>query len=56
MLQQRQELPAPGIASKNIPNHAQPVTRKKVKPRRHRSDYIAKDTYIYYGKDGKPSK
>jgi hypothetical protein len=54
MLQQRQGPLVPSTASQNIHNHAQALPPKKAKPRRHQSDYIAKDTYIYYGKDGKP--
>jgi len=45
----------PAISRRKIPNHPQTVIPKKAKSRRVQSDYIAKDTYIYYGKDGKPS-
>jgi hypothetical protein len=43
------------IPSQNTPNHRQ-TAAKKAKPRRRPSDYVAKDTYIYYGKDGKPDR
>ncbi len=45
----------PSIAPRNTHNHAQTVAPKKAKSRSHPSDYIAKDTYIYYGKDDNPS-
>jgi len=43
------------IAPRNTHSHAHALAPKKAKSRSHPSDYIAKDTYIYYGKDGKPS-
>src|SRR5437868_4922314 len=46
---------ARGTASRTLHNDAHPLARKKSKPRRRQADYIAKDTYVYYGKDGKPS-
>jgi hypothetical protein len=54
VVQQRERPLVPSIASQDT-HHAQAVAPKKVKSRRHQSDYIAKDTYIYYGKEGKPS-
>jgi hypothetical protein len=46
---------APSTTSQNTYNHARTVTPKKAKSRRRQSDYIAKDTYIYYGTNGKPN-
>jgi hypothetical protein len=37
----------PSITPRNTHNHAQTMAPKKAKSRRHSSDYIAKDTYIY---------
>jgi len=45
----------PSASPHKIPNHLQTITARKAKPRRPQSDYIAKDTLTYYGKDGKPS-
>jgi hypothetical protein len=56
MLQQRQGAPVPSVASQNIHKHARAIPPQKPKSRRHQSDYIAKDTYISFDKDGKPSK
>jgi hypothetical protein len=55
VVQQRERPLVSSIASQETHHHAQAVAPKKVKSRRHQSDYIAKDTYIYYGKEGKPS-
>jgi hypothetical protein len=56
-VQQHESLvtPATSIASGNTHKHADTVARSKSKSRRRRGDYIAKDTYVYYGKAGKPS-
>jgi hypothetical protein len=56
-VQQRQKplLPATSIASKNTHNDAHTVAASKSKSRRRQGDYIAKDTFVQYGKDGKPS-
>lgn len=43
------------VASKSTPNPAHMVRRNKAKSRRRRDDYIAKDTYVYYGKDDQPN-
>lgn len=48
-------LPATGIASANTHNDAHTVATSKSKPHRRQSDYVAKNTYVYYGKGGKPS-
>ena len=55
-VQQREKpvAPATSIASANTHNHAHTVARSKSKSRRRRG-YLAKDTYVYYGKGGKPS-
>jgi hypothetical protein len=46
---------ATSIASENSHNDAHTVAASKSKSRRRRqADYIAKDTFIQYGKDGKP--
>lgn len=56
-VQQRENAvaPATSIASKNTHTDAHTVAPSKSKSRRRQGDYIAKDTYAYYGKDGKPS-
>jgi len=48
-------LPVTTVASESTHNHDRKVEPKKGKSRRRRDDYIAKDTYVYYGKDGKPN-
>jgi hypothetical protein len=56
-VQQRQKpiVPATSITSKSTHNgHA--VAASKSKSRRRQRDYVAKDTIVYYGKDGKPSR
>jgi hypothetical protein len=57
-VQQRQEplAPATSIASEKANNDAHAVSARKSKSRRRRDDYVAKDTYVHYGKDGKPSR
>lgn len=42
-------------ASKSTHNHAHAVGPKKANSRGRRDDYVAKDTYVYYGKEGKPN-
>jgi hypothetical protein len=58
-VQQHQKLlaPATNIASKSTHTgaHAAAASRSKSRARRRQGDYIAKDTTVYYGKDGKPS-
>ena len=56
-VQQREKpvAPATSIASENTNNDAHAAVPSKSKSRRRHGDYIAKDTYVYYGKDGKPS-
>jgi hypothetical protein len=53
---QQRENPVPRattIASENAHNHGNTPARSKPKSHRRRDDYIAKDTYVYYGNDGK---
>ena len=52
-VEQRQK-PAASITSENTHNDAHTVAASKSKSRRRREDYIAKDTFVQYGKDGKP--
>jgi len=47
-------VPATGVASGSTRNDAHTVVPSKSKSRR-KGDYVAKNTYVYYGKDGKPS-
>jgi hypothetical protein len=47
-------VPATTITSED-PHHNAPTVAPSKSKSRHRSDYIAKDTYVYYGKAGKPS-
>jgi hypothetical protein len=56
-IQQREKPVAPStsLASDKTHNHGNTLARSKSKSRRRRDDYIAKDTYVYYGKDGKAS-
>jgi hypothetical protein len=56
-VQQRQKplVPATSIALKSTHNGAHTVAASKSKSRRRQGDYVAKDTIVYYGKDGKPS-
>ena len=55
-VEQRQKplAPAASITSENTHNDAHIVAANKSKSRRRREDYIAKDTFVQYGKDGKP--
>ena len=55
-VQQREKplVPSTNITLENPHHNAPTVAPSKSKSRR-RSDYIAKDTYVDYGKDGKPS-
>ena len=55
--QQRERPLAPvtTVASESTHNHDHKVGPNKAKSRRRRDEYIAKDTYIYYGRDGKPN-
>ena len=43
-------------ASEQTHNDAHTLAPNKTKFRRRQNDYVAKDTYVYYGKDGKPSR
>ena len=52
-VEQRQK-PAASITSENTHKDAHTVAASKSKSRRQREDYIAKDTFVQYGKDGKP--
>lgn len=45
--------PVTTVASESTRNHDHKVGPNKGKSRRRRDDYIAKDTYVYYGKNGK---
>jgi hypothetical protein len=56
-VQQRQTplVPATSIASKNTHKNPHTAGTSKSKSRRRQQDYVAKDTYVHYGKDGKPS-
>jgi hypothetical protein len=47
-------VPVSTVVSESTHNHDHAAGPKKAKSRR-RDGYIAKDTYVYYGKDGKPS-
>jgi len=47
---------ATSIASENSHNDAHAAAASKSKSRRRQGDYIAKDTFVQYGKDGKPSR
>jgi hypothetical protein len=50
-------VPVTSITSGETHNDAHPGTRAKVRSRRRQGDdYVAKDTYVYYGKEGKPSR
>ena len=51
-VEQRQK-PAASITSENTHNDAHTAAASKSKSRR-REDYIAKDTFVQYGRDGKP--
>lgn len=55
-VQQRERplVPVATVASESTPNDAHTIRPNKQKSRR-RDDYIAKDTYVYYGKDGQPN-
>jgi hypothetical protein len=55
-VEQRQKplVPAASIASENTHHDAHAPAASKSKSRRPREDYIAKDTFVQYGKDGKP--
>jgi flagellar biosynthesis GTPase FlhF len=52
-VEQRQK-PAASITSQNTHSDAHNVPASESKSRRRREDYIAKDTFVQYGKDGKP--
>ena len=52
---ERRLAPATTVASESTRNHDRKVGPNKGKSRRRRDEYIAKDTYVYYGKDGKPN-
>jgi hypothetical protein len=54
-VQQHDLAPVSSSASEPTHDDAHTVTPNKAKSRRRQGDYIAKDTYVYYGKDGKPS-
>lgn len=47
--------PVTTVASEGTHKRDHKVGPNKAKSRRRRDDYIAKDTYVYYGKDGKPN-
>jgi hypothetical protein len=49
-------VPATSTASEKTGNNAHIVAPSKSKSRRRQGDYVAKDTYVYYGKDGKPNR
>lgn len=51
---QKPLVPARRIASKSTHNRAHAVAASKSKSRRRQGDYVAKDTFVQYGKDGKP--
>jgi len=55
--QQRELPPVPAttVASESTHNDSHAVGSKKAKSRRRRDDYVAKNTYVYYGKEGKPN-
>jgi len=48
-------VPVTTLASESTHNHARTVEPKKAKSRRRQDDYVAKNTYVYYGKAGKPN-
>ena len=48
-------VPSTGIALGNNHNDSHTVVPSKSKSSRQQGDYVAKDKYVYYGKDGKPS-
>jgi len=56
-IQQREKpvAPAKTIASQNTHKLGSTLARSKSKSRRRRNEYIAKDTYVYYGNDGQAS-
>jgi|SRR5215469_4893668 len=55
-MQQRESPLAPvSSASESTHNQDHKVGPNKGKARPRRNDYIAKDTYVYYGTDGKPN-
>jgi len=47
--------PVTTVASESTRKHNHKVLPDKGKSRHRRDDYVAKDTYVYYGKDGKPN-
>ena len=55
-VEQRQKPLAPTASNtaENTHNDGHSVAASKSKSRRRRDDYIAKDTFVQYGKDGKP--
>ena len=54
-VQQRDSAPVSSSASEPTHDDAHSAPPTKAKSRRRQGDYVAKDTYVYYGKDGKPS-
>ena len=52
---ERRLAPVTTVAPESTRNYDHKVGPNKGKSRRRRGDYIAKDTYVYYGKDGKPN-
>ena len=52
---QKPLVPATSIASENTHHKAHTVAASKSKSRRREGDSIAKDTFVQYGKDGKPT-
>ena len=55
-VEQRQKplAPAASNTAENTHNDGHSVAASKSKSRRRQDDYIAKDTFVQYGKDGKP--
>jgi len=54
--QQHESTLVSSSASEQTNDDAHTVAPNKAKSRRRQDDYVAKDTYVYYGKDGKPSQ
>ena len=52
---QKALVPSTGTAAANTHNDSQTLAPNKSKSRRRQGDYVAKNTYVYYGKGGKPS-
>jgi len=55
-VQQHQSTLVSSNASAQTHDDAHTAAPNKAKSRRRQGDYVAKDTYVYYGKDGKPSR